>query len=146
MKEYQKKINKIAILTRERLGIICCSPEEKKKMNAEKGEKKRRSCWGRVRSACCWFIHLFIYLFAWLWVRRRSFCRSFCRLSGTNGLLEAEERLQTDSCSAPPLGALGALGRLGRLETWAQICRCQSGGGRDKTPKEDIWQLLFTRS
>lgn len=117
MKEYQKN----TILTRERLGIICCSPEEKKRK-----KRRRRRFWGRVRSACCWLIYLFICFAVG---EEAKLCRSFCRRSGTNALLEAEDWLQTDSCSAPPLGALGRLAHI-----W---CRCQSWSSLEKEKKTE---------
>lgn len=62
MKEYQKNKNKIAILTRERLGIICCSPEEKKKNECRKRREEEKELL-RPRSLCLLLIHSLIYLF-----------------------------------------------------------------------------------
>lgn len=76
MSERQIKEEKNAILTRERLRIICCSPEQ---INAKKK--------GVAEAA---LVHPAPLLLVFVRVEAKL-CRSFCRLSGTNRLLEAED-------------------------------------------------------
>lgn len=78
MSERQIKEEKNAILTRERLRIICCSPEQ---INAKKKKK------GVAEAA---LVHPAPLLLVFVRVEAKL-CRSFCRLSGTNRLLEAED-------------------------------------------------------
>lgn len=77
MSERQIKEEKNAVLTRERLRIICCSPEQ---INAKK--KKRVAEAALVHSAPLLLVFVCV---------EAKLCRSFCRLSGTNRLLEAED-------------------------------------------------------
>lgn len=81
MSERQIKEEKNAILTRERLRIICCSPEQ---INAKKKKRKKK---GVAEAA---LVHPAPLLLVFVRVEAKL-CRSFCRLSGTNRLLEAED-------------------------------------------------------
>lgn len=117
MSERQIKEEKNAILTRERLRIICCSPEQ---INAKK--KKKELLRPRL------FTRLLCFLFLFVW--RRSFAGHFAVFLEQIVSWRQRTGPQTDSCSVAPLGGLG------RLETWAKICESWCAGCQS----EESWR------